>query len=84
MVLEMLGRQIPLPLEGEGKIYIKVKKNLISPTNVFFATGIKESILSVDKLAKELDISSDSNCTQMVFKDRKENTIKDNHTIWIS
>ena len=51
---------------------------------MFFAPGIKESILSSDKLAEELDISSDSNCTQMVFKDRKENTIEDNHTIWIS
>ena len=31
-----------------------------------------------------MDISPGSDHTQMVFKDRKENTIKDNHTTWIS
>ena len=74
----------PIAIEGKGKIYIKVKKNLIAPTYVLFAPRIKESILSADKLAEELDISLDDNYTKMVFKDRSENTIKDNHTIWIS
>ena len=49
-----------------------------------FCTGIKESILSADKLAEELDLSLDSNYNQMVFKDRSENITKDNHTVWIS
>ena len=73
-----------IAIEGEGKIYIKVKKNLISPTNVLFAPGIKGSILSADKLVEELDMSLDSNYNQMVFEDRSENITKDNHTVWIS
>ena len=35
----------PIAIEGEGKIYIKVKKNLMAPTGVLFAPGIEGSIL---------------------------------------
>ena len=34
-----------IAIEGEDKIYIKVKKKLIAPTNILFAPGIEESIL---------------------------------------
>ena len=74
----------PIAVKGEGKIYIKVKKRIMAPTNVLFAPGIKESVLSADKLAEEVDISLGNNYTQMVLKDRIKNTTKDRNTIWIS
>ena len=75
--------KFPLKIKGEGKIYIKVKEDLLSPTNVLYAPDLKESILSADRLAEELDITLEKNYHEMIFKDRRVNTVKDNYTIWI-
>ena len=75
--------KFPLKIKGEGKIYIKVKEDLLSPTNVLYAPDLKESILSADRLAEELDITLEKDHHEMIFKDRMVITVKDNYTIWI-